>query len=168
MPLPPRGDPQRPLFLAVRSTRLLGILMIAFSLLVMTPMMYVSRGRMMPIFEIAFGLIYLVPGILYFLCAIFLKRRQFWAIVLGLVLASIQLLLTLLGAASLLAATRIRGEPEMILLGVILLFIAAFVQLIVHLSKSFEAIKYAPIEQRRGFEPTGVQPIPPTKTTEQS
>jgi hypothetical protein len=166
MALPPRGDPQRPMFLAIRSMRLLGILLIAFSLLIMVPMMLIRRGRSMPIVEIAIGLVYLVPGVLYFLCAIFLKRRQFWAIVLGLVLASIQLLLLLAGGVAFVNALGGGNTLVSLTLLVILLFIAAFAQLIYHLSKSFEAIKYAPIEQQRGFEPMRVQPISPTPPPE--
>jgi hypothetical protein len=175
MALPKRGDPQRPLVLAIRSMRLLGIILIGFSILAMLPILLSGRARTSPGAVIGIGFMYVGPGILYLLCAIFLKRRRIWAIFTGLLLASIQLLLTIV--MTLIACIMLlKWEPRMsaffgyamIPLAITLLLVTALVQLIYHLSKSFEAIKYSPIEQQRGFEPMIVQPIPPTESLRQS
>ena len=164
MALPKRGDPRRPLFLAIRSTRLLGIVLILFGLLALIPMMLVRRTRLIPLIFLGVGLIYITPGILYLLCAIFMKQRKSWAIILALVVASLQLLFTLFSAAMIGFQSRINIIP----LVIVLILFAALGQLIYHLSRSFEAIKYAPPEEQRGFEPMILQPIPPTEPPRQT
>ena len=163
LPLPPKGDPQRPLSLAIRSTRLLGIVLILFGFVALLPFAATPRGISL-LLTIVIALFYLGPGVLYLLCAIFLKRRRLWAVVVALVLASIQLLLAILGivtfAIQMFSALHMNsmGAFAIIPLIVILFFIAAFVQLIYHLSCCFEAIKFSPPEFQRGFEPLVVQP----------
>jgi cytochrome bd-type quinol oxidase subunit 1 len=157
MALPPRGDPQRPLFLAIRSMRLLGILLLAISFLFL---FVVVRGRSLLNVIVMIGLFYFMPGVLYLVCAIFLKRRQPWAIVVGLTLASVQMLLIVVAAVTLFAVTALGDSGSMIRMTVMVLLLGAFGQLIFHLCKSFEAIRHSRIEQR-GFEPLMMQPIPP-------
>jgi hypothetical protein len=97
---------------------------------------------------ILIGMIYLIPGILFLIFAVFLKRRQPWAIVATMVMASLHALLALVGCVgSLLSGVHI------IPAAICALWLAAMAQLIMHLSKSFDSIRtdaeYAP----RGFEP---------------
>lgn len=171
MPLPRRNDPQRPLALAIRSTRLLGIVMILFSLLPMGGIIVASRsfssrpgvGEL-----VAVGVIMLLimgPGIMYLLCSIFMKRRRKWAIIVAIVLSSIQLLwigfsgITLLLSINGSSSTQQTGIA--IAMGVILIFLLAFIQLIVHLSKSFSSLHHDPVAGDRGFAPIMVQPVHP-------
>jgi hypothetical protein len=88
-----------------------------------------------------------VPGILYIICSIFLSKRQVWAIIVTMVLAGLTELVAVLALIMRLMAGSTIGS---VIAGVA---IAAFAQLLLHLSKSFESIRadaeYAP----RGFEP---------------
>jgi hypothetical protein len=163
MPLPPKGNPRRPLHLAVRSTRLLGIVFLCFGMIVMLPsLLLLRRGMGMPLMIVQFisAMLYIGPGVLYLVCAIFLKQRQFWAVVVGIVLASIHLLFLLLGAAFYIAVVLSEQFNAWMLAPMVMLlaFILALGRLIYHLARSFEAIKYPPDEQR-GFEPLMVEPI---------
>jgi hypothetical protein len=78
MALPPKGDPQRPLALAVRSTRVLGILFIGIGALGMLPTftmgMRGARGATLSVAAMAgvivtTTLIYFGPGALYLVCS---------------------------------------------------------------------------------------------------
>jgi len=164
MPLPPKGNPRRPLHLAIRSTRLLGIVFLCFGMLVMLPsLMFLRRGgagMSIMLFSLISAMFYLGPGVLYLICSIFLKQRKFWAIVVGLVLASLHLVFLFAGSFAYVAVLLSQEfSPWMIAPAVMIIaFILALAQLIYHLAKSFEAIKYPPDEQR-GFEPLMVQPI---------
>jgi hypothetical protein len=164
MALPPKGDPRRPLHLAIRSTRLLGGFFVALGLFSLVPMLISAQaGRMvgMSAYFMAGAMVYAVPGALYILCSIYLGRRQFWAVVAGLVLASIQLIFVLFavfGAVVSLASSQ-NSLPVFfwIMVGLLAFVGLALAQLVYHLSKSFEAIKHpAPGEEVRGFEPVGV------------
>ncbi len=99
---------------------------------------------------------YVIPGIAYLLLAMYLRRRQFWAVVASLVLASIQFLLTL-ATTIVLVAFALNEEmppvPLYIMGAVTGLVCLALAQLIYHLALSFEAIKHVPPEEQRGFEP---------------
>ena len=169
MPLPPRGDPRRPLHLAIRSTRLLGGLFVVIGLLALgLPMLYMFRGGgagPMAITLAVGAMAYLVPGIAYILCAIYLRRRQLWAVIVGIVLASIQLLLVLFGLVGIAVGLANAGSVVpvflFVYLGLIVLVGVALAQLIYHLARSFEAIKHPPFgEEIRGFEPLPVAPLP--------
>jgi hypothetical protein len=111
---------------------------------------------------VLFASFYMVPGAIYLLCAIFMRRRRTWAIILALVLASLQCLLALIflvGIAIDFLQSRI--SDLLIPAAIELIFFLAFAQLIYHLIKSFDAIKYAPVETHPGFEPLPVQ-LPPS------
>jgi hypothetical protein len=166
MPLPPRGDPQRPLALAIRSTRLLGILLIAFSLLLLIPAMLISRRAGLwgasAVVLIVIATFYAGPGVLYLICSIFMKQRKTWAVVVALVLASLNLILTLFSGIGLLLNIHVApGQTRVLLvpLGIMLVFVAAFGQLIFHLSRSFTAIRTDPVTGHRGFTPVLIQPV---------
>jgi Ni/Fe-hydrogenase subunit HybB-like protein len=109
--------------------------------------------------------VYLVPGVLYLLCATYLKQRRHWAVILGLVVTSMSCFFVLMAAAGLLVAVvtmpESPGAPLYVFLGLTVLFLAAFTQLIYHLSKCFQAIRLQPASKDRGLEAT-VLVQPPT------
>ena len=168
MALPPKGDPRRPLVLAIRSTRLLGIIFLAFGAISLLPLaLGLGRGRggnwAMTLFMIIGCLFYFVPGIGYIVCSMFLTRRQPWAIITALVLASINLLLVLFGLLGLVVAMASdnSGMPFILIpLAIVLIFVLALVQLIYHLSRSFESLRHPP-DGIHGFEPIRAQPVLP-------
>jgi hypothetical protein len=49
---------------------------------------------------------------------------------------------------------------------VLIFILLALAQLIYHLALSFDAIKYAPVEEQHGFEPLMAQPVEPPKAPE--
>lgn len=161
MALPPKGDPRRPLHFAIRSTRVLCAL---FLLTGSCGMMRLLRGGN-PLSDLggavaatAGTLFYLGPGALYLVFSIYLARRQFWAVVGAIVLASVQLLVVIASggiALIFLLNPHVGLEPVMAIPTLLILFVAlALAQLIYHLSKSFEAIKHPPYGQEfHGFEP---------------
>jgi hypothetical protein len=168
MAIPPRGDVRRPLHLAIRSCRLLGILLIVLSLCGSIGMMVGRRGGATgaSVAWVQFGalLVYLVPGLVYLVCAIYLKQRKFWAVVVALVMASLHLLMgmaVMVALSVVVVMDKNMDVPARISAVVGLIVILAFGQLVYHLARSFEAIKHAPIEEQRGFEPLSVQPLPP-------
>ena len=171
MRVPPRGDPRRPLHLAIRSTRLLGIVLLLVGTCgVSSFLLVVTRGgRGGPgiaetwIF-LGGALFYFLPGALFLLFSIFLGRRQHWAVVCALVLSCLMGVVLLIGLVGFFFAIIQRGENQdvgmAIPLAIVGLFALATGQLIYHLSKSFEAIKHPPFgEEIRGFEPLPVRPV---------
>ena len=161
MALPPRGDPRRPLHLAIRSTRLLAIIFLFLGGCLCAAVL--ANGRRSSIISLP-----AMAMLLFY--TIYLKRRQFWAVLSSLILASIQLLFALVVAITLLIVSMIKSAHNvnfviapLLLLGIVILALA---QLIYHLALSFEAIKHVPVEEQRGFEPLMVQPIAsPDQTT---
>ena len=152
MPLYPVGDPRRPLQLAIRSSRLLGLVFTILGMLVVgltgTLGQRTRGGGFMPMILAALGFIYLIPGILYIVFSVFLARRQPWAVIATMILAALHGLFAVLALFAALAA------QNPIQIGITALWVAAMAQLIFHLSKSFESMRaeqgeYAP----RGFEP---------------
>jgi len=170
MAVPPRGDPRRPLHLAIRSTRMLAIIFLLIGTLVSFLLLMQGgvprRGGML--FTGAFLFFYVGPGAVYLVTAIYLKRRQFWAVVVGLVLASVQSLFVLFAIAGIfITVVRQSGASIAIFPVAVLIFILlALAQLIYHLALSFDAIKYAPVEEQHGFEPLMAQPVEPPKAPE--
>ena len=147
MALPPKGDPQRPLALAVRSTRVLGIVFIGIGALGMLPTftmgMRGARGAtlsvaMMAVVIVTTTLIYFGPGALYLVCSNFIARRRKWAIVTAMVLAGIQILLICVGLVMVTmlyfsAAPQTRSSAVFIPLALTLLILLALAQLEYHL-----------------------------------
>jgi hypothetical protein len=107
--------------------------------------------------------LYIGPGVIYLVTAIYLKRRRFWAVIVGLVLASVHLLFVLIVIAGLLITMSRHPAASVALIPMILMIFVglALAQLIYHLSLSFEAIKYAPVEDQHGFEPLMGQAVEP-------
>lgn len=169
MPLPPKGDPRRPMHLAIRSMRMLGIILIALSLLGMLPLFFVPAAgpgisKIFMIFFLSAILIYLIPGVLFLIFSIFLKRRQAWAIIGGIILSSILLLLSVIALAGVLINFATVGHTPGALIGLVMsvLFVAAFTQLVIHLSQSFKALNYFPLDEQRGFEVAPVASVAPS------
>src|SRR5437588_11007671 len=139
MPLYPIGDPRRPLLLAIRSTRLVGLVFTILGMLVVGLMgVSVPRARsggFLPALLALMGFIYLIPGILYIVFSVFLARRQPWAVVATIILAALH---AVLAALALVAAIL---TQNMIQIGITALWVAAMAQLIFHLSKSFDSIR---------------------------
>ncbi|MEA2734505.1 MAG: hypothetical protein QOE14_956 [Humisphaera sp.] len=166
MALPPKGDPRRPLHLAVHSLRLLGGVWILFSTCAMSPF-FLFRGRgsalsvsaliyLLPVF-----LFYVAPGASFIVLSVFVARKRAWAVIVSICLASLACLVALLGLAGIAYwLTSATFQPPMLFpLGLALLMVFAFAQLIYHLAKSFEVIRDAPPNER-GFEPIMVPPAP--------
>ena len=155
MALPPKGDPRRPLHLAIRSTRSLGIVLILLGSLVLLVGLVLTQSRLLVVVSI----IYMSPGIGFLVIAIFLKRRATWAVTAGIVLASLTglfALLALVGSVVGLARSpRGASTPDLVALGIVVLVVLAVAQLILHLAKSYESIRTAEPEVR-GFEPIAV------------
>ena len=175
MALPPRGDPRRPLHLAIRSLRALGIVLLLFGTCTLVPMMMMmtrtgaGRGVVGPAWIMVLGsFFYAVPGALFVVFSVYLGRHRFWAVVGALIVSSVVGLFLLLGSVSVLVVVLTRtGAPRdttpiAVVAVIFLLFVAAIGQLIYHLAKSFEAIKHPPFGQEfRGFEPIALQPAMP-------
>ncbi|HZK82737.1 MAG TPA: hypothetical protein VFC46_16755 [Humisphaera sp.] len=170
MALPPKGDPRRPLHLAIRSARAFGIIFVLFGCVTLVPLalMVARRGfslRLMMILpRLASAMIVtLGPGATYLVIAFYLKRQRHWAIVTGIVLASMQLLIALVGGGffTVFLFSGGAGMEDYLLIpaAIIGLVILALIQLICHLVNSFDAIKHVPIEEQRGFEPLMVEPM---------
>ena len=150
MALPPTGDPRRSLSLAIRSTRLLGVLFVLIG--VCTPLPTLRRYPNpldLPWALIGASLIHLVPGLLYLLCSVLLGRRRRPAVIgaLGLVAAHcVSVAGSIAGYSALVFG--VPDRPPFLLFGllVMVLAMAALGQLFFHLARSFRAVP-APTEE---------------------
>ena len=164
MPLPPTGDPRRPLHLAIRSMRLLGGLFVLLGLCAVMPALLVRGGMATSVFTAFAGLVYGVPGALYIVCCVYLARHKAWAVTLGIVLASLQILVAVVGASAAFVAmfrpgAGMGGTPSVVPVVFMLFVLAALAQLIYHLARSYAALHLPPVgADVRGFEPLGVGP----------
>ena len=174
MSLPPKGHPHRPLALAVRSTRILGIVFIGLGAVGMLPILGgISRAggvvsvAVMSLSALFMTLAYFGPAALYLVCSIHLARRRKWAVITAMVLAGIHILLIVGGIVmtTLMAFSDAPAALKWRLVlpaAITLLILAALAQLEYHLSKCFEAIHHAPLNVQRGFEPLEImQPAVP-------
>ena len=154
VPLPPRGDPQRPIEMAIRSTRTLGIVSAAFGLVMMLAFGYLNRyPRFRPYF-IGMGLIvWFVPGVLYLTAWHFMRRRSRAAVVSAMVTAGVQAVFA--GTMFVGSLTLQPVSPVPVVLTA--LWVAALGQLIVHLRRSLESVRLD-TEHVRGFEAFGSDP----------
>ncbi len=106
-----------------------------------------------------FSLIYFGPAVCYVLFAHFLARRKPWAIIVGIVLASLNLLFVLFPTVGLIAiAVSDQTTPWLLIpAAVVAIFVAALIQLIYFLARSFESLRYPP--EPHGFEPIMAQAV---------
>ena len=142
---PPIGDPRRPLYLAIRSTRLLGVLFVLIGLVTPLPTMKRNPNVLeLPWPVLASALIHLVPGLLYLVSSVLLERRRRSALIsaLGLVAVHCVMVAGSLAAYSGLLVSQTQ-DPGFLLgaLLVMLLAMAALGQLFFHLVKSFKALE---------------------------
>jgi hypothetical protein len=171
MALPPKGDPRRPLHLAVRSNRVLGIVFLLFGTCSLMPMIFlmtrggVRAGIMPPQLLVAVSAVYFIPGALFMVFSVFLARRRPWAVVASIVVSTLVGLTALLGVFGMaVAMLTVDDSPWQMAIPLVIcaLLAVAVAQLIYHLAKSFEAIKHPPFGQEiRGFEPLPVMPAWP-------
>ena len=104
------------------------------------------------------GGVAILPAIGYIVTSVFLRKRRPWAIVVGLVIASLHELVAVLGLVQSAVAFGLgRGSP--VGLVVLILWVAALAQLITQLSQSFAAMRADPLGQPRGFEVMPVVPV---------
>src|SRR4051812_8425076 len=146
MAVPPRGDPLRPVALAVNAARALGGVSIAIGALAIIGVATLSGG---PgggevLFAAMLGtvVLFVLPGILYFLFAGHLKQYKTWAAVVLMVMAGIHCLVILASLGGTLF-TASRNERYGEVAGQVVfyaIFLAVGILLIVYLSQSFKVI----------------------------
>ena len=176
MPLPPKGDLRRPLHFAVRSMWVLGILFLLFGTCGLSSFLTfttappaggraVSFDWVRVLIAVSVLLFYLIPGALYIFFAVYLRRHRMWAVVAALVLASIHTLFIVIGVIGMVVQILLGKAQDMpalaraIMGAVALLVLAAFAQLLYHLSRSFRALPMPPFgTESRGFEPLPLTP----------
>lgn len=145
MPLPPKGDPVRPVYLAVRSLRLLGTLFILIGLL--TPLLAVKQGhslRGLPAGIIVAALSHAIPGVLYLLCAMLLLRGRRAGVFAAMGLAMAHFILVAGNLAAYVQLLMQGGASVRFLfiaLTVGFLTVAALAQLMFHLVKSLRVLR---------------------------
>ena len=168
MEIPPRNDPRRPLVLAIRLARILGFVSIALGVMAALPLIVVRRSgfRVHPL-QIVIPLGFLSFACGYLMCRVHLARRRHWALLVGLVLAAVNLLV-LLGAMAFLAFRAIvdphPNKAWMFIPFTILILLAVGpAQLVYLLSRSFAAIHFT--DDARGFAPMMSQPVQPLPIT---
>jgi hypothetical protein len=139
--MPPRGDPRRPLYLAVRSMRLLGLVFLLF-----------GGGLFSAIAHLSVWLapLALLPGLLQLTLATGLYHRQRWA--LGAAIAFTWAQVVAAGVA-VPVLSFIFHHHILFFVGSIL-WLAAVIQLLYHLRRSFHAIREHAFEGPAGFEVT--------------
>jgi hypothetical protein len=148
-PLPHKGDPDRPLHLAIRSTRLLGAASALCGLLVIVAFGYLNRYTLYRKHFIAGGMVvWFVPGVLLTTCSYFLAQRRKIAAVAAMGVAFAQGVC----AATLLyfSVTLQPVSPVPVILAA--LWVAAIVQLLHHLWRSLAVIR-VDSKWRKGFDP---------------
>ena len=147
-PLPPACDPLRPLALAIRSTRLLGFCSAVFGLVFLLAFGYLNPYRLYAHWGIALGLvIWFIPGVLLMLCAVQLQHRRRSAAVGAMMITCVHVVFAL--GALVGSCTLEPISPIPIILSV--LWVAATVQLVVHLRRSLPLLEQD-AERRKGFE----------------
>ena len=141
MAIPRKGDPRRPLYLAVSSMRLLGVifLFVGAMLLYLIPL---SRFA-----QILCALCCAI-GALYLVFSFFLKRYQPWAVTASLILAGFHELIGTVWTIYKLNA-------------ITLAWIVAIGQTIWHLSLSYGSIRAQWTAGPRGFETLPPKDVPP-------
>lgn len=159
--VPPTGDPQRPLHLAVRSTRLLGIAATVIGLFVVVAFGYFNRFERFRPYFIALGLaVGVVPGVVFFLCSVYIARRSRAAVYGALATAALHLLFA---AAFFVASVTLEPvSPIPVLVSV--LWVLALLQLLWHLWRSLGSIRLD-TEYHRGFDMTLPRPALPVGDT---
>jgi hypothetical protein len=161
MGFPPRGDPRRPLHLAIRSGWLLTSGLLALGVLGLWPLLdaslrYVPTGYYQ---AVAFAW---VSGGTYLVFALYLRTRRLWAVTGLIVLATVHSVLLLLCVAIVfyqgyMASTVSRMIVWALWDGLLLvplgILVKAMAEFIYNLAKSYAAIRFELGTEPRGFEP---------------
>ena len=148
MTLPPHGDPRRPLYLAIRSTRLLGVMFLLLGLVTLIPALQ-NYWRLGDIPRAVFisSMTHVVPGMLYLVSAVLLGRRRRSAVIsaLGLVAVHCVMIAGSLAAYSGLLVAQTQ-DPKFLIFALVvsLLAMAGLGQLFFQLTKSFAVIQLPP------------------------
>ena len=151
MPLPPKGDPQRPIELAIRSTRTLGYVSALFGLVMMVVFGYFNRYLRFRPYFIGMGLlVWFVPGVLFLTASHFLRRRSRSAVVGAMAATAGQMVFAAAMFVGSLTVQPVSPVPVVLTA----LWVAALVQLMAHLRGSFESVR-VDAEHVRGFEAVG-------------
>jgi hypothetical protein len=140
--------------LAIRSCQGLGLLFIILGLFGVVGLA-AAHTRAGIVGSLTVILFFGLPGVMYVITAIYMRRRQPWAVIVGLVVASLDGLFALLALlGSLMNVTR---SPVLAIIA--LLWVLAMGQLIYQLAKSPVAMRADAQYQPRGFEviPMAVQ-----------
>ena len=145
-PTPPH-DPFRPLHLAIRSARLLGIVSCAFGLVLTVVFGYFNKMQLYRPHFIALGLIvWFIPGVLFFTCAAMMSQGRRRGAVGGIAVAFAQELFAL----AILVGTCVLPPVSPIPILLSALWSAALAQLILHLFRSLPLLQ-ADTSRRHGF-----------------
>ena len=168
MQVPSKGDPQRPIELAIRSTRLLGVASTAFGLVMVFAFGYFNRFQHFRKYFIGIGmLVWFIPGVLFLTASWFMRRRSRAGVVTALATAGVQGLF----AAAIFAGSLTLEPVSPIPVLVAALWAAALGQLLVHLWKSLESVRLdtahvrgfdalaAPLPAARAAQPLPVLPL---------
>jgi hypothetical protein len=148
MPRPAQDDPQRPLALATRSTRLLGIVSSAFGVVIVIPFGYFNKFHTYRPHFIALGLIvWFIPGVLFLTCSFMLQQKRRRGAVGAMAIGFVQEIFALLLLVGSIVLPPVSAIP--ILLCV--LWAAALVQLLWQLYRSLPLL-VGDVERRHGFE----------------
>ena len=176
MALPPRGDPRRPLMLAVSSCRLLGAIGLLLGTCAGVPLLggMGRRGFGPPVAWAMLSLVLLLGGgAAYLVFAHFVGRRRFWAVVSALVMTSVLLLMCVVGLVATLVVVLVvqpglrRSSFGLIGPGIYALATLALGQLVYHLARSITALNMVPPgEVGRGFEVMPVADTDPPRPRE--
>jgi hypothetical protein len=148
------NDLERPLRLAIRSTRLLGIASAGYGIFFVFAYGYLNRYQRYQMFFILFGmLLWVLPGVLLLVNAHQLEQRRRRAAIVCIVAATLQGI----AALALFVAQFYFTPVSPIPLVLSALWVAAIVQLVVHLYRSLPLLQID-TERRRGFMIETVQP----------
>jgi hypothetical protein len=148
-------DLERPLRLAIRSTRLLGIVSSVYGIFFVFAYGYLNRFERWQLVFIALGmLLWVIPGVLLLVNAYQLQQRRRRAAITCMVVAIAQGVCALAIFAANFFLTPISPIPVVLSA----LWVAAIVQLVMHLSQSLRVMA-VDVEKRHGFEVKPVQSI---------
>jgi hypothetical protein len=136
--LPPKGDPRRPVLLAVRTMRVLCVLLF-LAAVIMGWRTFSGNTKHITLGDFAQSIgIYLIPGFVYLVCIFGLLERRLWAVVLALVAANLHLIACIILFFALLRS----ASAEPIALVIAGLWVLAIGQLVWHLAKSVNGIRF--------------------------
>jgi hypothetical protein len=158
MQIPLKGDPQRPIVLAIRSTRLLGVASTAFGLVMVFAFGYFNRFQHFRKYFILTGmLVWFVPGVLFLTASWFMRRRSRAGVLTAVATAGVQGLFAVAIFAGSLTLEPVSPVPVILSA----LWAAALGQLLVDQCKSLESVRLDAAHVR-GFEAVGApRPVLP-------